>query len=231
MVGMTHRYRTDVEALKRFIEAGRLGRIYHARTRIVMSRSVPRGWFRSRTLAGGGALWDTGVHALDLAWYLMNRPLPTRVSGHVEAALPYDDVDYRHVWTGAMDSAAGPGEVEDFASAMIRFADGATLLVEVAWAANFRGDEGIHVEIFGTEGGAELAPPRVYSVAHRVLTTTTLEVSAGDPFPREMAHFLDVVRGEAAPRSSAAEGAQVVRMLDAVVQSSAAGREVELAAP
>lgn len=225
LVGMTHRFRQDVEALKRFIDAGALGRIYHANARLLVSRGIPQGWFRHRALSGGGALWDNGVHVLDLAWYLMGRPTPAAVSGHLERAIPPDDVDFIRVWSGAMGSDA-PSDVEEFGAAWIRFTNGATLMLQVAWAAHVRSDNGILVEVLGSEGGVSLSPLRLYSQAHRVLTETVLEVPAGDAMQREINHFLRVVRREEEPLVSAREGAAVVRLLDGIGRSSAARQEV-----
>ncbi|MEZ4612714.1 MAG: Gfo/Idh/MocA family oxidoreductase [Caldilineaceae bacterium] len=39
------------------------------------------GWFTNKGLAGGGALLDIGIHALDRALYLMGYPKPVSVSG------------------------------------------------------------------------------------------------------------------------------------------------------
>jgi predicted dehydrogenase len=222
LVGMTHRFRQDVEALHRVLASGALGRVYHAHARLIARRGIPRGWFRDRALAGGGALWDTGVHVLDLVWFLLGWPEPAEILGHVTQGLMPDDVDFVNPWRGQMPGRVGAQQstVEDFAAALVRFRDGSSLSFEVAWAANIEADPGIRLEIFGTEGGIMLPPPRVFGRLHRVLASTTLEVGPGEPFPAEVAHFVEVVRREAAPRCTAEEGARVVRLLSLIEESS-----------
>lgn len=228
LVGMTHRFRQDVEALYRVIAGGGLGRVYHAHARLIARRGIPRGWFRDRTLAGGGALWDIGVHVLDLVWFLLGWPEPASVFGQVIQALAPEDVDFVNPWSGHMPGGVGEQQstVEDFAAALVRFRDGTSLSFEVAWAANIEADPGIRIEILGTEGGVMLPPPRVIGRLHRVLASTTLEVGPGEPFPAEVAHFVEVVRRQTAPRCTAEEGARVVRLLSLIEESSRAGRSL-----
>mgnify|MGYP000975250748 FL=1 len=68
MVGMTHRFRNDARVLKRFVDSGDLGDIYHVRAQILRRRGTPTGWFVDNKYSGGGPLMDIGVHVLDLAW-------------------------------------------------------------------------------------------------------------------------------------------------------------------
>ena len=59
-------------------------------------------------------------------------------------------------------------------------------------------------------------------------TCETLPLQRVDPILRQMAHFAQVVRGEAAPKVSAADGLANLRVTEAVVQAAQSGTLVSL---
>ena len=75
-IAFTQRERGDVQALKRHVEEGNLGRIYHAKATWMRRNGIPGmgGWFTSKEMAGGGPLIDLGVHMVDMALFLMGEP-------------------------------------------------------------------------------------------------------------------------------------------------------------
>src|ERR1700752_5322133 len=124
--GRQMRFSPGMQAAKKLVKERRLGEIYFAETMWVRSRGTPDGvdgWFTERSKAGGGAIIDLGVHAIDAAWYLMGTPQPRAVSAQTYQKFP---------------QLAGSKvfDVEDNAYGMIRFENGATLLFKVCWAAN-----------------------------------------------------------------------------------------------
>ena len=228
LIGQSHRYRDDVTALKRFADGGALGHVYHAEARLVRRRGTPTGWFTDRAWAGGGPLMDIGVHALDLAWWLMGKPDPARASGRLTRAIGADPVDFSGRWRAKMphnqDNAIY--STEDFATALIRFQDGATLSLIVSWTSNGPQDEGLKVNVYGDRGGLQLDPPTIYSTAHHVLADTVLPVKMGALFQNEIDHFVECIRGHQSPLSPVADGHTVARMLVAIAESSERGQEV-----
>jgi len=222
MVGQTHRYRQDVTALKRFIDRGTLGAIYHAEARILRRRGTPTGWFTNLSVSGGGPLMDIGVHALDLAWWLMGRPQPSLVLGHVVCAIGNDEPDFVDRWTAEM-----PGnednriyDTEDFATALVRFHNGATLQLTSSWNINGAEDDRILVNLYGSKAGISLEPPALYSIDEHVLTTTRLPIAMGDPHTIEMHHFIESIRTHQVPKSPVADAVTVTAMLVAIADSS-----------
>ncbi len=222
MVGQTHRYRDDVAALKRFVDDGALGKVYHAEARILRRRGTPTGWFTELATAGGGPLLDIGVHALDLAWWLMGKPVPTMVLGNLRRAIGNDQVDFVDRWTahmpGNQDNAVY--DTEDFATALLRFDSDATLSLTASWNVNGMEDDRIIVNLYGTKAGISLEPPAIYGVSHGVLTTTTLPVSSGNPHQKEMHHFIECVRTRQEPLSPVSDAVTVTAMLAAIQRSS-----------
>src|ERR1700749_3438730 len=128
--GRQMRFSGSVQAARRAVAERRLGEIYFAETKWLRSRGTPGGidgWFTDRARAGGGALIELGVHAIDAAWYLMGNPKPRTVSAQTYQKFP------QLVKTPVFD-------VEDSAYGMIRFENGASILFEVSWAANLTDD-------------------------------------------------------------------------------------------
>ena len=229
MVGMSHRYRDDVSAIKRFVDAGELGEIYYAKTRILRRRGTPAGWFTDLAVSGGGPLMDLGVHALDLAWWLMGQPQVAEISGFLRQGIGNEPVDFVSRW---QSSAAGNEEndvytTEDFASAFLRFKNDMAMTMEVSWALHGDEDDALKLDIFGTKGGISLSPLHFYSSAHGVLTATNLPVAQGKLYETEIAHFLTCVRTGQTPRSDVWQGQAVVHMLQGILQSSATGASVK----
>ncbi|WP_273366417.1 Gfo/Idh/MocA family protein [Alicyclobacillus herbarius] len=230
MVGMTHRFRSDVQAIKRFIDAGDLGRLYYVRAHILRQRGTPAGWFTDQSKSGGGCLMDIGVHALDLAWWLVGMPELVSASGQLVQGIGRYQTLMASCWQSA-DTANRDNEVfdvEDFATAYLRFAGGLVLQLEVSWAVNGPQDDALKVDVFGDKGGISLDPPVFYAEQNQVLTSSMLSVEANDFYRDELYHFIDCVQHRRQPLCTADQGQKVVGMLLAIAESSRAGREVRV---
>src|SRR5690606_17392739 len=103
-VGFVQRYSSVATTVKKFVDAGRLGNIYHAKANYYRRRGIPGlgGWFTTKALSGGGPLIDLGVHVIDLITYLMGSVRPVRVSGKVYANFGKRMKDYvfESMWAG-----------------------------------------------------------------------------------------------------------------------------------
>ena len=151
-VMFNQRFRPDVQVMKRFIDEGGLGDIYHAKSRWLRRSGIPgrgRKWFVSQELAGGGPLIDLGVHMLDMGLYAMGEPQVTAVSG-----VTYDRLGQKFVTHLYGEDAVY--EVEDFATALIRLEDGKTLQLETSWATYREDGDYINLMLYGDQGGAEM---------------------------------------------------------------------------
>src|SRR5207253_288528 len=93
-------------------------------------------WFGKRELAGGGALYDIGVHLLDLALHVLGRFDASAVSGQVYANFGPRGLG-EGGW-GLSDRAERTFDVDDGASAWLRFPDGLTVTLDVSWAIHQR---------------------------------------------------------------------------------------------
>lgn len=76
MVGLGYRFNPAVLAVKRLMNEGFIGEIFHFRARLTVSRlsnpDVPLEWRQDRARGGSGALSDLGAHLVDLARFLLD---------------------------------------------------------------------------------------------------------------------------------------------------------------
>lgn len=228
MVGMTHRFRNESKAIKRFVDAGDLGQIYYAKAKILRRRGTPTGWFTDSSHSGGGPLMDIGVHALDLAWWILGTPTPVRTTGYLVQGIGRYDTMMASRWKSMNEENQNNEifDVEDFASAIVHFDKGFALHLEVSWALNGPQDDALKLDIFGKDGGVSLDPLRYYSEKNQILLQSDLSVQVNNPYEDEISHFVSCVQERTTPISSAKQGAQVVEMLSAISRSSREKREV-----
>jgi predicted dehydrogenase len=229
MVGMTHRYRNEAAAVKRYVDAGELGDIYYAKAKILRRRGTPTGWFTDKSKSGGGPLMDIGVHVLDVAWWMLGQPAAKRISGQlVQGIGKYDTMASR--WQSADEHNRDNSvfDVEDFASAYIRFENNLVLHLEVSWAVNGPQDDALKVDLFGTKAGISLDPLIFYSERNQIMLESKMSTVKNDPYQDEINHFVHCVVHHEQPISPVEQGARVVEMLNGIVRSSAEQREIEL---
>jgi predicted dehydrogenase len=226
MVGLNSRFSSEAQVLKRYIEAGELGEIYYAEATMMRERGIPGyGVFVRKAYQGGGALIDIGVHVLDQTMWLMGNPKPVAVMGATYAAFGHraELVSLGPHW----DSERF--DVDDMGIGMVRFANGATLILRVTWAA-YIAKYLEEQRLLGTEGGAFKSPLQIYREAHGTLTdiTPTHLPEVKRTHDAEIEHFLACVRGERECMVVPEQVLDVQAVLDAIYTSSETGREIRL---
>lgn len=227
MVAQHHRFSLEAQAAKRLVAGGALGEIYHARCHALRRRLLPGApTFIYRKFSGGGPMLDIGVHILDLAMHLMGFPKPVAVVGSAVAKLAHRD-DMFSEW-GDWDRKGY--DVEDFACGLVRFANGATLILETSWLLNQKEREDFSLRLFGTEAGFAMPEMTVYGQSNGVQTDTTLSGIHDDvhPHTREIHAFHDCLVNKRPSPVPASQNIHVIRILHALYQSSARRREVRL---
>jgi predicted dehydrogenase len=230
-VGYVRRYGMNVQTLRKFIEAKELGDIYYAKASCLRRLGNPGGWFSDSERSGGGPLIDLGVHIIDLCWYLMGKPKIKSVSGntyrklgnraHIENLSYYKAADYN----------ADKNDVEDLANALIRFDNGASLMVDVSFTLHARKDE-LTVKLYGDKGSAEIEPElQIISEKHQTILNMTPQIDHPSfqfqpGFNAEIAHFVDCCRGRTETISPVEDGVEMIKILNAIYQSAAEGKEI-----
>jgi predicted dehydrogenase len=235
-IAFTQRERGDVQALKRHVDEGNLGKIYHAKATWMRRNGIPGmgGWFTSKELAGGGPLIDLGVHMVDMAIFLMGEPEVVNVSCATYAELGPRGRGGRGDF-GLMQGDK-PYEVEDLATAFIRFSDGATLNLEAGWAAYRESSDDFGVTLYGTDGGAEMKV-RNYGTSDTVRIYTDVAgvpaVVAPEIEPREghyavVRRFIETIRSGDWEGQYGEDGLNRARIIDACYASALENREVTM---
>ncbi len=221
------RFQAEAWAIKRVIDGGALGEIYHAEATYMRRLGIPTwGAFHQKAASMGGALFDIGVHILDQAMWLIGNPRPVRVS-----AITQQRFGKRPEIAAALRNAWDPNafDVEDFGIALVRFENGADLILRASWAAHIAERETSNVLILGTEGGVTTNPPALYHLRDGVLANEEFRnLIARNTYEAEVRAFLAAVRGEREPFIKEEETLNVQRILNAAYRSAEEGREVEV---
>lgn len=225
MVAQVWRFRPDSQALKRFVDAGKMGEMYYARVHALRRRGIPPwGVFIDKDKQGGGPLIDIGVHILDCAMWILGHPKPVAVS-----AATYQKFGKR----SGVFQLWGPWDhenftVEDFATGIIRFENGATLTIESSFAANIEKDS-MSYAVLGTEGGLQSDPLKMFREEHGTVVELTPTILPDiDPYHAEVRGFLDSIINDAEPPVTGEQALMVTKILDAIYRSSEVGAEVKI---
>jgi predicted dehydrogenase len=229
MTAQHFRFGGLAQAMKAEIQTGVLGQIYHARSWMLRRGLLPLSpTFIYKKNSGGGPCIDIGVHILDLTLWLMDHPKPVTVSGTAKTALAHHEGAFTAWGRSPIPQNI---DVEDFASAFVRFENGATLILEVSWLLHHNTPgEDAKVWLYGTEGGCEWPKAEFMSSNHATRQfynrTITLTQDKMEPHALECVEFARSV-AEGLPSPVPPEQSLYVQtILDGIYRSQAAGREV-----
>lgn len=203
-IGVVNRFNTGVNIIKKMIEDGELGELYHVYVSFRAHRSIPGlgGAFTTKAIAGGGTLIDWGVHFLDIVMYCSGDPQPTTVTGQTYCKLGKDLKDYTYLdmWAGP-PNYEGAYDVDDFVTGMIR-TEGPSITLNGAWAQNIGVGE-MYIDFLGDKAGIRLqygSDFTLYTAKHGALLETTPKFKTTDHFQNEIDSFLQSVKtGEKLP--------------------------------
>jgi predicted dehydrogenase len=230
-VGFVRRYASNTRIVKEYIDNGEFGDIYYAKATCIRRLGNPGGWFSDIERSGGGPLIDLGVHVIDLCWYLMGRPKVKSISGNTYRKLGNRSNVKNLNYYKAADYNAEHNDVEDLANAVIRFENGASLLVDVSFTLHAKKDE-ISVKLFGEKGGFEVEPELsiVTEKYDTILNVTpqinNLSFDFVKGFQDEIDHFIGVCLGERETLSPVEDGVEMMKMLCGIYESAEKGIEV-----
>ena len=232
-IGYQNRFRSDSVYLKQEAEDGTFGDIYYAKATALRRRAVPTwGVFLNQEEQGGGPLIDIGTHALDLTLWIMNNYKPKYCVGTAYHKLN-NDTDQGNTW-GNWDPEKFT--VEDSAFGFIVMENGATIVLESAWALNTLDVREAVTSVCGTKAGADMLEGlRINGVRHNRQYTMTPNFKAGGAAfndgkkgetsaEAEERLWIEACRGGAAPITKPEQAYCVTRILEGIYESAKTGK-------
>lgn len=218
-----HRFDESSQFLTTALRAGRLGRLLQCDAYVKWHRSdeyYARPIKGSWATEGGGALINQAIHQVDLLRWLVG---------------PVHDVFA--VW---QLGAAHKMESEDVLAALLRYASGATGVIQASTALWPGYAE--RIELHGTKGTAVVSgdrlitwdvrddagddPPLASIVASGASDPMAISL---EPFERQFRDFGDAIRERRRPSVSGEDGYQALELVDAIYRSCRTGAVVQLA--
>lgn len=218
MVAHCWRFDRDVLWLKEQLQSGVIGRIIRTKGYGVHSLWGPGGWFTQKQFAGGGALADMGIHALDTARFLLGDPQPVSVYAHIGTY-------YRNY------------DVDDTGIILVNWDNGAVSYIESGWWQPHSDGPEAATQLYGSHGFAQLFP--TYLQIPNSKKDGVEKIDPGFEFPRlehcpqvmydnQMAHFVNFIRTGTTPVPGGLEGIVNMKIVDAAYASARSGKVVEL---
>jgi predicted dehydrogenase len=210
MIAHVWRSDADVRRLREGIGAGRLGTTFRVRGHAVVAGRgpAPGSWFVQPDLAGGGALADVGIHAIDTISFLFR-----------------DRVRPVQVWA-RIGTYFQPIAVEDTATAVVEYDNGMVAEIEAGWSHPYAESPHGTIELFGTEGSARTLPLRWRDRGEGDGNSSRALTSADDShiqptmYQAQIDHFLDCVLDDREPVCDARQGLWSMMVLEAAYRSA-----------
>lgn len=215
---VAHCWRFDPDVLWLKEQSKRLGKIIRTKGIGVHAHWGPSGWFTQKEFAGGGAMADMGIHALDTARFLLDDPKP--VAAYAKIGTYYKDFD-----------------VDDTGVIIVEWDNGATSYIESGWWQPHADGPEAATQLYGTEGFGSLFPTCVEVVKRKEERIDVIE--SGFEFPRQehcpqslyddqLKYFVECVEEKQTPVPGGMEGLMNMKVVDAAYESSRTGKVVEI---
>ena len=195
MVAHCWRFHPDVQAMRARIVTGELGEVVKTRGYGIHAGWGPSGWFTQKALAGGGALPDMGVHAIDTVRYLLGDPAPGRVCAVV-------------------GTRYGTYDVDDDGILLISWSQGTNSIVESGWWQPHTEGLEAETEVYGTGGYARIFPREEPSEDYEHCTQPM--------YTAQVQEFLGAIEEGRPPRPSGEDGRAVIEIVEAAYASAEA---------
>ncbi|MCK5821865.1 MAG: Gfo/Idh/MocA family oxidoreductase [Bacteroidales bacterium] len=207
MVGHMWRFDTEVDYIKSVVDSGRLGKIVKTKGYGIHENWGPSGWFTQKELAGGGALADMGVHAIDTVRYILGDPKPLSV---------YATIDTQY----------GNYDVDDSGIVIINWDNGVHTIIESGWWHPHMDGVEAATRLYGTKGYGSVFPTYFkadegkFKEEHTPQEPLKTEHCDQSIYNRQMKHFIDCVISRKHPSPGLTEGQTVLDIIDAAYLSA-----------
>ena len=218
MVAHCWRFEPEILWLRKQVTDARLGEIIRTKGYGVHANWGPGGWFTQKQYAGGGAMVDMGIHALDTARFLIGDPEP--VSVYARIGTYYKDFD-----------------VDDTGIIIVNWDNGATSVIESGWWQPHTDGLEATTQLYGTAGFGQVFPTFLEIFDEQ--EGKAEKIDCGFPIIRErhapqsmyneqMRYFVTCICTGQSPSPGGLEGWTNMKIVDAAYKSARAGRVIEL---
>lgn len=226
MMSLSTRFAPRVQYLGQLSHQGQLGDVYYARARSVRRRGIPD-WSLGFIQKGGGAFRDMGVHYLDAAWWIMGMPEPAWVTGVAGAQFGPRGQGYFGFQEQVPQEYWSQFAADDYGGGIIRFANGAGLIIESFWASHQKPE--LQIELFGTEAGATLEPLTLFQTEGGKERNVAIDLppDKDQAWQNVADHFVACILDGQACQAPLRHGLEVQIMMEGLLESSAQGHPVD----
>jgi predicted dehydrogenase len=205
MVGHMIRFSPLVRRMREVVRSGLLGTLVSARADFVYdARLSQREWLRERGVAGGGPVYDVGVHCLDTLRYVLDDEVQTVRS--------------------VLDPLPTAERTEESAHLGLRFSRGTLGSIFCSYAAPVRRKE---IEILGMDGRMTAEEFTVGGITARLTIDTSRDSRPAEPveevyevpnlYVEEISHFIESIRTGSPLLTPGENGLANQRVLDRAV--------------
>jgi len=249
MTSYSYRFYPAVQLARQMIREGRLGRIYHFRSRYLddsmVDPQVPYSWRHSKSRAGSGVIGDLAAHSIDLARFLVGEIAGVSATTRIF-------IDRRRRPEGGEAAV----DVEDAVEAVVEFANGAVGTLEASTFCPGRKNF-FTFEISGATGSLALNMERLNELDlylrndgangfRKVLVTEPTHPYGGmwwppghilgweHAFVHQLHHFLTAIAGQGSVEPDGAtfeDGHRCAVVCDLLEQSAQTGRRLAVESP
>lgn len=206
MVGHMLRLSPLLQRARQLVDSGGLGRIVHAQADFIYDgRLSARGWLTERKTAGGGPIFDVGVHCLDSLRFILG-----------------DEVS---LVQGLLNPRPTGEQTETSAHLFLRFSRGSMASIFCSYESPVRQS---HLEILGTEARMSAIDFTVGSrrailkidrrIGNDLPNTTIEEIEVPNLYVDEVTLFSECILNNIDPPLTAASALQNQRVLDAAIE-------------
>lgn len=212
MVAHCWRFDPEVLWLRKQANKGRLGKIIRTKGYGVHTLWGPSGWFTQRKFAGGGAMADMGVHALDTARFLLGDPQPESVYARIGTY--YGDYD-----------------VDDTGLLIVNWEGGAVSYIESGWWQPHTDGPTAATQLYGTKAFGQLFPTFIQEENKKLdpgFIYPRKDHSPQSLYDDQMSYFIQCIRDHHTPNPGGIEGWINMKVIDAAYKSAETGNVVEV---
>ena len=238
-IGFQPRMSENMKMIKKIVDSGELGKVYYLQAGGGRRRGIPTPFgttFIEKETAGIGAVGDIGSYSLDMLLGAVGYPKPLTVSGYKSAYFGTDPAYYPN-----HPEYAEKFGVDDFAAAFVRLEGDIILDFRISWAMHM--DTCGDALILGTKGGLRIpstecwngefdTPLKIYKTIgdQTVEYTVPLKPKEG-LFEKKLRAFVDSIKNGGTATVPSSEIIYNQAIIDGIVKSAEAGREVEITIP